>query len=83
MQIIEEQTMPHEDILTGLCVGCAIRHHDFREILAHDEGNFPGAPLPAAWIDGRCHTVVTSIGTHGMACRECRRKVPSIYVPAD
>ena len=83
MQIIEERAMRHERTLTGLCIECAIRHHDFSEILAYgmDDRQFSEAPLPAAWIGGRRHTLLAPFGAQGTWCSECNRKVPSVYLP--
>jgi hypothetical protein len=84
MQLIQECAMRHENILTGLCVECAIRRHDFREILAHGrrgDDYFFEAPLPAAWIDGRRHRLLTRAGTEEMICSECNRRAAGIYHP--
>jgi len=82
MQIIEEQAMLHKRILTGLCVECAVRRHDFKEMLTNGKGDdrFSEAPLPAAWIGGRRHRLLTPVNAQGAMCRECNRKVPSIYL---
>ena len=75
--------MRGEDIVTGLCLECAIRHHDFSEILAHGKGDdhFSDSPLPAAWIDGRRHRLLIPVGNQGATCGVCNKRVPSIYLP--
>ena len=68
----------------GLCVEYAVRRHDFGEILANGRGDdyyFSEAPLPAAWIDGRRHRLLTCAGTEEMTCSECNRRVAGIYYP--
>jgi hypothetical protein len=72
-----------EDVVTGLCVACAIRHHSYKEILAHGKGEdyFSDLPLPAAWIDGRRHRLETPAQEQGMTCGECRNRVACIYLP--
>jgi len=72
-----------EDVVTGLCVECAIRHHSYKEILAHGKGEdyFSDLPLPAAWIDGRRHRLQTPDRELGAPCGECHKRVACIYLP--
>ena len=83
MQITEERAVRHNNIFTGLCVECAIRHHDYKEILPHGTGDdhCSEAPLPKAWVDGRRHRLLIPVGTEGARCGECNRRVASIYLP--
>jgi hypothetical protein len=85
MQLIEDQTMLEKGIVTGLCLECAVRRHDFKEILAQGrcDDHFYEAPLPAAWIGGRRYRLLTCFGTQGATCSECNRSVPGIYLPVD
>jgi hypothetical protein len=71
-------------VMTGLCVECALRHHDFREVLGRgaDEGLFSETPLPEAWIAGRRHRLVPHAGSQETTCSECNRNVASLYTPA-
>jgi hypothetical protein len=80
---MEDQTVPQKDIITGICVECALRRHDFAEILPRGKGDdqFFEAALPAAWIDGRRYRLLTPIGMQGATCHECNRKVANIYLP--
>jgi hypothetical protein len=84
MQIIEQRAMLHKHIFTGLCVECAVRHHDYKEILPHGRGDdhFSEAPQPAAWIGGRRHRLLIPVGTQEATCRECNRKVAGVYLPS-
>jgi hypothetical protein len=36
MQLAEGQAAPRKGVVTGLCMECAIRHHDDGEMLRHD-----------------------------------------------
>jgi hypothetical protein len=83
MQIIEKQAMLHKRILTGLCLECAVRRHDFKEVLVNgmSDDRFSDAPLPEAWIGGRRHRLLIPVGTQGAKCDECNRGVASIYLP--
>ncbi len=69
----------------GLCVECALRHHDFREILERGAVYelFSEAPLPEAWIGGRRHRLLLCDGAHETTCCECARSVPSLYIPVE
>ena len=75
--------MRSEDVVTGLCVECAIRHHSYKEILAQGKGEdyFSDLPLPAAWIDGRRHRLHTPDRGLRATCRECHKRVACIYLP--
>jgi len=68
----------------GLCISCAILHHDFREILAASEREeyLSEMSMPEAWIDGRHYKLLPYVVSRAGACRECNLKVPSLYVPA-
>lgn len=72
-------------LLRGFCLECAIRHHDYKEILAHGESDdsFSASPLPAAWIDGRRYSLAIPIGRRGTKCSECAKRVATIYLPID
>jgi hypothetical protein len=82
-RLTESQTAPGKGFVTGLCMECAMRHHDYREMLRHETGDdhFSETPLPHAWIDGRRHMLLPAIGTEGITCSECNGSVPSIYMP--
>jgi hypothetical protein len=83
MQLTENQTAPGKGVVTGLCMECAMRHHDFREMLRHETGDdhFSETPFPRAWIDGRRHMLLSRAWTHRETCPECNREAPSLYVP--
>ena len=70
--------------VAGLCIKCALRHHDFREIIggATEDRYFPDTPLPQAWIDGRRH-LLQSIMTGLGICRDCNTRVESVYALAE
>ena len=36
MQRTESQAAPCKGVVTGLCMECTMRHHDYREMLRHD-----------------------------------------------
>ena len=75
--------MQAKNIATGFCVECAIRYHYYKEILAQGEAEdyFPGASLPAAYIDGRRYKLQTPVREKGTTCGYCRRRVTSLYLP--
>ena len=83
MQVTDNQTARKAWVIRGLCIGCAIRHHDFREKLGRDmeDSQLSGPPVSEAWIDGRCYRLLPSIGTESTTCSECNRSVPSLYTP--
>ena len=83
MQLTESQTAPSKGVVTGLCMECAMRHHDYREMLRHETGDdhFSETPLPEAWIDGRRHMLLSHPWTQQETCAECNRKAPSLYMP--
>jgi len=88
MQLIgDRETMRKKNrtVTTGLCVECAIRHHDYKEILPHgrSDDHFPEAPLPSAWIDGRRHRLLIPASKEGTSCSECNKRVPGIFLPID
>jgi hypothetical protein len=85
MQLTENQVTPGTDAITGLCIGCALLHHDYREMLWRDTGDvhFSEMPLPEAWIDGRRHRLLPHIGSQSTVCGECNTSVPSLYMPAE
>ncbi len=73
----------NRDIVTGLCLECALCHHQYSEILAHGKGDdhFYNLPLPAARIDGRRHRLFVALNDEETICSECCRKVSALYVP--
>ena len=77
-------TVTERNRAAGLCISCAILHHDFREILATstDEEYLSEMSMPEAWIDGRHYKLLPYVVSRAGACRECNLKVPSLYVPA-
>ena len=81
MQFTENQAARETRVVTGLCIGCALRHHDFREILGRDDQSSE-RPLPEAWIDGRRYRLLPATGTEGAMCSDGNVSVPSIYLPA-
>ena len=80
VQLTESQTVPSKGAVMGLCMECALRHHDYREMLWHETGD-DHSPFPRAWIDGRQYMLLSPAWTHQETCTECNRKAPSIYVP--
>jgi hypothetical protein len=77
-------TVTEQTGAVGLCIGCAILHHDFREILAisANEEYLSEVSLPEAWIDGKHYRLLPFIVSRVGACRECNLIAPSLYVPA-
>jgi len=84
MQITYSQTEQKKRVITGLCIGCAVRHPGFREILGRGTGDdlLLETPLPEAWIDGRRYRLLLPIGNREATCSACKRRVPGLYVPA-
>ena len=82
-RLTEDQTVPSIGAITGLCMECAMRHHDYREMLPHETGNdhFSETPFPRAWIDGRQYMLLSHAWPHQETCTECNRKAPSLYAP--
>lgn len=68
----------------GLCVECAVRHHDVSQTNRRCAAGSEGLETSSAdaWIDGRCHTMLPSLGRR-MLCSECGRIVGSLYVPTE
>jgi hypothetical protein len=83
VQSTENQAVPRNGSVTGLCMECAIRHHDYREMLWHETGDdhFSETPFPRAWIDGRQYMLLSCAWMHQETCPECNRKAPGFYVP--
>jgi hypothetical protein len=83
MQLAERQAAPGKEVATGLCMECAMLHHDYREMLRHEMGNdhYSETPFPRAWIDGRRHMLLSRAWTHQEMCTECNREAPTLYVP--
>ena len=69
----------------GLCIECAVRHHDLSQATRPHAGGSDRleASLIDAWIDGRWYTMLSSVGATTMHCRECRRIMASIYLPTE
>ncbi len=76
---------PNPGIITGVCIECALCYHDFKELIgrAAEEGPPSEAALSSAWIDGRRHSLLSSLGTLPMICRECRKRVETLYIRSD
>jgi hypothetical protein len=69
--------------IMGLCMECALRRHDFHEMVGNgtnDEGP-PATPPPQALIDGRRHMLLSHAWTHQETCSECKQTTPTLYVP--
>jgi len=68
----------------GLCIECAVRHHHVSQTTRPFVGGSNGLETSSAdaWIDGRCHTMLPSIG-RSMRCKECDRVASCLYVPAE
>ena len=83
MQPGDNDTMRKPWVIRSLCMECAIRHHDFREILGHEveDDPFPDVPLSEAWIDGRRYRLTPGIKTERTRCSDCARTVTTIYTP--
>ncbi len=82
MQLTDNQAARKPWVIRSVCIGCAIRHHDFREELGREmeDDRLSGPPLSEAWIDGRRYRLLHYIGTQDV-CDECNRKAPSLYRP--
>ncbi|HVN23928.1 MAG TPA: hypothetical protein VMT71_08145 [Syntrophorhabdales bacterium] len=85
MQSIHCPVAEAQDTHTGLCIGCALLHHDFREILGRspeEDDSYPSEmALPEAWIDGRRCRLVPETTAHEAFCKECTTRAPGLYVP--
>ena len=82
VQLTETEAVPRNGSVTGFCMECAMRHHDYREMLWHETGeeHFSETPFPQAWIDGRRHMLLSHTWTHQETCTECNRTAPSFYM---
>ena len=67
---------------SGLCIGCALQRHDFKEItgIARDDGHFSTPPMPQARIDGIRHVLRRAVDGCD-TCDDCGRYVTNIYIP--
>jgi len=83
MQLMENLPSVKKAVVKGLCVECAVRHHNFKEMLAHgkEDEHFSESPLPAAWIDGRRYRLLTPLGAQNAVCYECSARVPVVFLP--
>ncbi len=83
MQHKEKQVAQKPGVIRRVCRGCAIRHHDFREIEGRGMGNsqFSEVSSCEARIDGRRYRLARTTETERTVCSECGRVVPSIYKP--
>ena len=72
-----------ESTATGVCIECALRRHDFRELIEASESGdaLPMVRLPRAFIDGKTHVMLSSVWTHQETCAECGRKAANLYIP--
>ena len=76
-------TMAGRGALTGLCTECALRRHDFREVIGNEKksAGLPDTPLPQALIDGRRHVLLSYAWTHQERCSECKGPAANLYLP--
>ena len=81
-QLTESQAVPRKGVVTGLCMECAMCHHDYKEVLRQETGDdhYSETPFPQAWIDGRRHMLLSRAWTHQETCVECNGKAPSYFV---
>ncbi len=81
MQLAEDRVSTGKS--TGLCTECALRHHDYKEMLPQemDDGYSSETPLPQAWIDGKRCALVSRPWAHQNTCSECDREAPGFYLP--
>ena len=83
MEDLSSLVAPERDVSAGLCIGCALLHHDYREILGPctiEEYCYEKA-MPEAWIDGRRYRLCSGVKARGAVCRECNLRGPGMYVP--
>jgi hypothetical protein len=68
----------------GLCIECAVRHHDVSQTNRPCVGGTDSLEMSSAdaWIDGRCHVMLPSLG-RSMRCKECDRVASCLYVPTE
>ena len=73
------------DKRVGLCMECALRHHDYREMLPTetDDGYTPETPFPQALIDGRRYVLLSRAWTYQKTCAECDRDADGFYLPVN
>ena len=86
MPITNHLTAPEKGFVPSLCIECALRHHDFREILGRGTDDYDlssETPLPEAWIAGRRYRLLPYAGGQETMCSECNRSVASLYMPAE
>jgi hypothetical protein len=57
VQLTENQIAPGKGAVTGLCMKCAMRHHECGEMLRHEKGVSETA-FPQARIGGRRHMLL-------------------------
>ena len=83
VQLTENQTAPGKSVVTGTCMECAMRRHDYRQMLQYEtaDDHISDTAFPQAWIDGRRHMLLSRAWTYQETCPECNREAPSLYVP--
>ena len=76
------QTTSEKNTVMGLCIECALRHHDFHELIGRgtDMDGLPETLLPQVLIDGRRHVLLSYALTRQERCTECNRTTPNLYV---
>jgi hypothetical protein len=80
MQLKGNQTARRPQLI---CWGCAVRHHDFREVSGPGLGNekISSVAPSEAWIDGRPYRLLHTHGAERPTCSECGSSVPNVYAP--
>jgi hypothetical protein len=87
---VQEHTPPETTVtasgtgaVTGLCIECALRRHEYHEVLGSDPRSAgpPDTPLPQALIDGRPHVLLSYAWTHQDRCSECKGPATNLYLP--
>ncbi len=85
MQLASNRSLmpPEGDLPAGLCIGCAMLHHDYTEIIgpAAAEEYCCDKALPEAWIDGRRYRLNPDVAARTCVCRECNARALGVYIP--
>jgi hypothetical protein len=68
----------------SICIECAVKHHDFEEILhtSKSDCTYDERAFPEARIDGEKYRLGL-VAPYHVACDHCHRVMGSLFMPED